>query len=86
MKTTLYFTKLVMPRRPELKQVRHRIEQAITAPLASTRQADGRIRRWVFVPETGEYLRVVLEADGETVHNAFYDRRFSDPRRPLAGN
>ena len=24
----------------------------------------------------GKYLRVVLLADGETVHNAFLDRRF----------
>ena len=53
------------------------IEQAIRAPLRETLQADGRIRRWVQVPEMGNrYLRVVLLADGETVHNAFFDRRF----------
>jgi hypothetical protein len=40
-------------------------------------QADGRIRRWVQVPEMeNRYLRVVLLPDGETVHNAFFDRRF----------
>jgi hypothetical protein len=40
-------------------------------------QADGRIRRWVQIPEMeGRYLRVVLLPDGETVHNAFFDRRF----------
>jgi len=26
----------------------------------------------------GRYLRVVTEADGETVHNAFPDRRFKE--------
>ena len=53
------------------------IEQAIRAPLRDTLQADGRIRRWVQVPEMGNRdLRVVLLADGETVHNAFFDRRF----------
>lgn len=40
-------------------------------------QQDGRIRRWAKIPEAGEkYLRVVLLPDGETVHNAFFDRRF----------
>lgn len=40
-------------------------------------QADGRIRRWASVPEAeGKYLRVILLPDGETVHNAFFDRRF----------
>ena len=35
------------------------------------------IRRWILVPEAeNRYLRVVLLADGETVHNAFFDRRF----------
>ena len=35
-----------------------------------------RIRRWLYIPEAQRYLRVVLLADGETVHNAFLDRRF----------
>jgi hypothetical protein len=41
-------------------------------------QADGRIRRWARIPEMqNRYLRVVLLEDGETVDNAFYDRRFA---------
>jgi len=41
-------------------------------------QADGRIRRWALVPEAGNrYLRVILLADGETVHNAFFDRSYT---------
>jgi hypothetical protein len=40
-------------------------------------QADGRIRRWARITEAeGRWLRVVLLRDGETVHNAFFDRRF----------
>ena len=49
---------------------------AIRYPVAETTQADGRIRRWVYIPDKQRYLRVVLLADGETVHNAFLDRRF----------
>ena len=38
-------------------------------------QADGRIRRWAPIAEmAGRHLRVVLLPDGETIHNAFFDR------------
>jgi hypothetical protein len=54
------------------------IERAISSPLREYVQADGRIRRWIQVPEMeNRYLRVVLLPDGETVHNAFFDRRFA---------
>lgn len=49
---------------------------AIRRPLAEAIQADGRIRRWVYIPEVGRVLRVILLPDGHTVHNAFCDRRF----------
>ena len=40
-------------------------------------KADGRIRCWVQIREMEKrYLRVILLADAETVHNAFFDRRF----------
>ena len=52
-------------------------QRAITSPIREYVQADGRIRRWAQVPEMdNRFLRVVLLADGETVHNAFFDRRF----------
>ena len=36
-------------------------------------------RRWGKIEEAeGRYLRVVLLEDGETVHNAFFDRRFKE--------
>jgi hypothetical protein len=53
------------------------IERAIRAPLRENMQTDGRIRRWARIPEMeNRCLRVILLADGETVHNAFFDRRF----------
>jgi len=39
-------------------------------------QQDGRVRLWGYVVETNRYLRVVLLEDGETVHNAFFDRNY----------
>ena len=45
---------------------------------AGRAQADDRIQRRAVIPEReGRYLRVVPLADGETVHNAFFDRGFS---------
>ena len=53
------------------------IQRAIDAPVKEVVQADGRIRRWAQIPEMeGKYLRVILLSDGETVHNAFFDRSF----------
>jgi len=38
-------------------------------------QSDGRIRRWGKIEENGSrVLRVILLEDGETIHNAFFDR------------
>ena len=41
-------------------------------------QTDGRIRKWKFIEDAGMYLRVILLEDGETVHNAFFDRNFKE--------
>jgi hypothetical protein len=41
-------------------------------------QSDGRIRKWAKISETGRYLRVILIEDGETVHNAFFDRSYKE--------
>ena len=76
MKTTRYFDAL--RNRPDRAVIRDDwIERAIRTPVKETVQTDGRIRRWVQIPEAeNRFLRVVLLADGETVHNAFFDRRF----------
>jgi hypothetical protein len=44
-------------------------------------QADGRIKKWSYIEEVDRYLRVILLEDGETVHNAFFDRSFKDEER-----
>jgi len=54
------------------------IEQVVQHPVREVIQVDGRIRRGAPIQEVeGRYLRVVLLADGETVHNAFFDRSFT---------
>jgi hypothetical protein len=65
--------------RPDRATIREEwIERAIRTPLREIVQADGRIRRWVQVLEMeNRFLRVVILHDGETVHNAFFDRRFT---------
>jgi hypothetical protein len=76
MKTTKYFDALRS--RPDRQAIRDDwIERVAATPLSERTQADGRIRRWGRIDEAqGRYLRVVLLADGETVHNAFFDRGF----------
>lgn len=76
MKTTAYFEAL--RRRPDRAAIRNEwIQRTIDSPIREVIQADGRIRRWSAVPEAeGKFLRVVLLEDGETVHNAFFDRGF----------
>ncbi|HEY2931663.1 MAG TPA: hypothetical protein VGK99_07930 [Acidobacteriota bacterium] len=53
------------------------IRRVVENPVKEVVQKDGRIRRWARIPEmSGKYLRVILLPDGETVHNAFFDRSF----------
>ncbi len=77
MKVTLYFQ--TVRSRPDRALIQEQwIDRAIKTPIRELVQADGRIRRWVQVPEMeNRYLRVVLLPDGETVHNAFFDRRYA---------
>jgi len=74
MKTTDYFKTSVMQRRPYLKE--EWIDYVLSNPVRTEMQTNGRIRRWAYIQELDKYLRVVTEADGETVHNAFLDRSF----------
>ena len=78
MKFTQYF--LHTRRRPDRAIIRDEwIERVIQHPLHEERQADGRIRRWARIPEMDNRdLRVILLADGETIHNAFFDRDFGE--------
>ncbi len=55
------------------------ILRVINEPIHQEKQADGRVRRWAKIEEAeNRYLRIILLADGETVHNAFFDRRFKE--------
>ncbi|MGZ8444463.1 MAG: hypothetical protein ACXWXZ_13775 [Candidatus Binatia bacterium] len=76
MKCTEYFRAL--RQRPDRAIIRDEwIQRVINQPAKELIQQDGRIRRWATIAEiNGRYLRVVLLPDGETIHNAFFDRRF----------
>lgn len=76
MKTTAYFD--AVRTRPDRSMILDEwIERAIRSPIRETVQGDGRYRRWAQVPEMdNRFLRVILLPDGETVHNAFFDRGF----------
>ena len=53
------------------------IQRAMEHPEKEIIQQDGRIRRWARITDMdGRALRVILLPDGETVHNAFFDRDF----------
>jgi hypothetical protein len=78
-RATKYFIDNVLPRRPYLRL--EWLERALDAPDWVERQGDDRVRYWVYIPDLGRFLRVVTLADGETIHNAFPDRRFRRPGR-----
>lgn len=78
MKTTRYFEEQVRRKRPYIESAW--CVQVVASPLHWEKQEDGRMRFWGEVMVAGEtrprYLRVVTLEDGETIHNAFFDRRF----------
>ena len=77
MKTTQYYD--YTRKRPDRAQIKKDwIESVIEKPEKVATQSDGRIRKWAKIPEAGKYLRVILLEDGETVHNAFFDRSYKE--------
>ena len=78
MKTTRYFEARVLRKRPyvDLDQC----AEVIAKPLRRIVQ-DGRIRHWGRVVDSRDGTTHVLRAtldDGETIHNAFFDRNFRE--------
>ena len=77
-KTTRYFDEQVRRKRPYIDPAW--CIEVIAAPLRHEKQPDGRIRFWGEIVAHGEtdprVLRVVTLDDGETIHNAFFDRGF----------
>lgn len=62
-------------KRIKMEWIKHVFENSIKEEI----QSDGRIRRWAKIPEANnKYLRVVILEDGETIHNAFFDRSFKE--------
>jgi hypothetical protein len=80
MKTTRYFEEQVLRKRAYIQ--RSWCARALAEPARRETQENGRIRHWTWIPETEKFLRVVTLADGETVHNAFFDRNFKLEERP----
>ena len=81
LKTTAYFRE-IRKRSDRAEILDEWIVRVIENPIAEAIQNDGRIRRWRRIPEMdNRALRVILLEDGETVHNAFFDRRFSEDDR-----
>lgn len=80
MKTTRYFEEQVLRKRPYIE--RDWCVRVLSAPVRRDVQSDGRIRHWGRIDVPGEarprFLRVVTLDDGETVHNAFFDRNFRE--------
>ena len=76
MKVTKYFQ--AIRARPDRAIIRDEwIQRVMACAERECRQADGRIRRWARIEEMeNKYLRVILLPDGETVHNAFFDRGY----------
>lgn len=77
MKTTQYF--LYTRKRPDRAVIK---DEWITGvkenPIREEIQSDSRIKRWGRIKEVDKILRVVLLDDGETIHNAFFDRSFRE--------
>ena len=77
MKTTEYFD--YVRRRPDRAIITDRwIEQVVKHPSRTIIQSDGRIKKWGLIKDVNRHLRVILLEDGETVHNAFFDRRYKE--------
>jgi len=80
MKFTEYFK--YTRQRPDRLAIKDEwIAKAFYAPIHEEIQGDGRIRRWAKIEEAdGRFLRVVILDDGETLHNAFFDRSFKEKK------
>jgi hypothetical protein len=77
MKTTRYFD--FRRQTPDRVDIRDEwIQRVLAEAKHSAVQGDGRIRVWGQIAEAGgKWLRVVVLDDGQTVHNAFFDRDFT---------
>lgn len=80
MKTTKYFQfRRLMQDREAIRD--EWIAEIVKNPSRKIVQDDGRIRLWGVVESLPDrYIRVILLEDGETVHNAFFDRTYKEKK------
>lgn len=78
MKFTQYF--IYAHQREDRKDIKIEwIKYVFDSPEDEEKQFDGRIRRWAKIQEAdNRYLRSIILEDGETIHNAFFDRSFKE--------
>jgi hypothetical protein len=75
MKSTQYFREFASQKHPEV--LPEWIERVLANPVKQEVQPNNRIAYWGNIEEAeGRVLRVITLGDGETVHNAFFDRNF----------
>jgi len=80
MKKTKYFD--FSSQQPDRKDIKVEwIQRVLDSPLQIEIQTDGRKKLWGRIEEVDKYLRVVVLEDGETVHNAFFDRSFKGEKK-----
>ena len=80
MKYTQYFS--FIRQRPDRALIKDEwILDTIKKPIKTEVQSDGRIKKWKYIEEFGKYLRVILLEDGETIHNASFDRNFKEEEK-----
>jgi hypothetical protein len=73
---TLYFELDVSLRRDRRDISPADVLQTLKQPFRQEQQLDRRLRLWSWIAARQRWLRVIVEPDGETVHNAFWDRNF----------
>lgn len=74
LKTTAYFEQKLLER-PEIR--REWCALVLQNPIKTMVQPNGRRSAWAIIPEYGDrVLRVIVLDDGETLHNAYFDRNF----------
>ncbi len=76
-KFTEYFEKEVLRKRPYIKK--EWCIQVLGNSINVERQEKNRYRFWGYIQEMdNKALRVITLEDKETIHNAFFDRRFKE--------
>ena len=80
MPTARYFREQVLRKRPYIE--RQWCLDVFASPVCREVQSDGRVRFWGKVTSGVDgrprILRVITLEDGETIHNAFFDRGFRE--------